>query len=75
VEYFELNLIPMMPGQANGSIIFQYENASGDSPGGCKEFSMNVMEMMMPPDDGFPVDGPGGNPGSREWRGTVQELF
>lgn len=63
VEYYELNLIPMMPGQANGSIIFQYENASGEVHEVVKEFSMNVMEMMMPPDDGFPVDGPGGKPG------------
>lgn len=62
VEYFELNLIPMMPGQANGRIIFEYENASGEVQQVVKEFSMNVMEMEFPV-DGFPVDGPGGKPG------------
>jgi len=65
VEYFELNLIPMMPGQANGRIIFQYENASGEVQEVVKEISMNVMEMMMPPDGDFPVDGPG-MPGMEE---------
>ncbi len=63
VEYFELNLIPMTAGQATGRIIFQYEDASGEVHEVVKEFSMNVMEMMMPPDDGFPVDGPIGKPG------------
>lgn len=63
VEYFELNLIPMMVGQANGRIIFEYENSSGEKQEVIEEISMNVMEMMMPPDDGFPVDGPGGKPG------------
>jgi len=64
VEYFEFNLIPMMPGQANGRIIFQYENASGEVQELVKEISMNVMEMTMPPED-FPVDGPG-KPGMEE---------
>jgi len=71
VEYFELNLIPMMVGPANGRIVFQYENASGEVQEVIKEISLNVMEMMMPPDDGFPVDGPGkpgmpGMPGMEE---------
>lgn len=65
VEYFEFNLIPMMVGEANGRIVFQYENASGEVQEVIKEISMNVMEMMMPPDDGFPVDGPG-MPGMEE---------
>jgi len=64
VEYFELNLIPMMMGQANGRLVFQYENASGEVQEVIKEISMNVIEMMMPPDD-FPVDGPG-MPGMEE---------
>lgn len=63
VEYFELNLTPMMVGQANGRIVFEYENSSGEKQEVIKEISMNVMEMMMPPDDGFPVDGSGGKPG------------
>jgi len=54
----------MMPGQANGRIIFQYENASGEVQELVKEISMNVMEMTMPPED-FPVDGPG-KPGMEE---------
>ena len=65
VEYFELNLIPMMVGPANGRIIFQYENGSGEVQEVIKDISMNVMEMMMPPDEGFPVDGPG-MPGMEE---------
>jgi len=64
VEYFELNLIPMMPGEANGRIVFQFENANGEVQEVVKEISMNVMEMMMPPED-FPVDGPG-MPGMEE---------
>ncbi len=57
VEYFELNLTPMMVGQANGRIIFQYENASGEVQQTVKEISMNVMEMSMPPEGDYPVDG------------------
>ncbi len=69
VEYFELNLIPMMVGPANGRIVFQYENASGEVQEVVKEISMNVMEMMMPPEgEDFPVDGQGkpGMPGMEE---------
>ncbi len=68
VEYFELNLTPMMVGQANGRIVFEYENSSGEKQEVIKEFSMNVMEMMIYPDDGLPVDGPGkpGMPGMED---------
>ena len=58
VEYFELSLIPMTVGEANGKIIFQFENASGEVHEVVKDFSMNVMEMMMPPEgEDFPVGG------------------
>ncbi len=56
-EYFEINLVPMMVGQANGKIVFQYENASGEKQELIKEISMNVMEMQMPPEGEIPVDG------------------
>lgn len=61
VEYFELNLIPIMPGLGTGRIIFEYEDASGDIHEVVKEFSMNVMEMDLPVD--FPIDDPGMKPG------------
>ena len=61
VEYFELNLIPIMPGLGTGRIIFEYEDASGDIHEVVKEFSMNVMEMDFPVD--FPIDDPGMKPG------------
>lgn len=66
VEYFELNLIPMMEGPANGRIIFQYENASGDVEQIIEEISMNVVEMYMPPEGEFPVDGFPTDPGYEE---------
>lgn len=66
VEYFELNLIPTMVGQANGRIVFQYENASGEVQEVVKEISMNVMEMYMPPEGDFPVDGFPMEPGMEE---------
>lgn len=58
-EYFEFMLTPMMPGQAKGRIIFQYETASGEQQEMIKEISMNVMEMPVfddMPVDGFPMD-------------------
>jgi hypothetical protein len=49
----------MAIGQSKGKIVFQYETASGEVQEVVKEISMNVVEMMMPPDQGFPVDGNG----------------
>ncbi|MGI6084524.1 MAG: COG1361 S-layer family protein [Acetivibrionales bacterium] len=74
VEYFELNLIPMTIGECNGRVILQYENASGEVHEVVKDISMNVMEMMMPPDDGFPVDGPG-KPGMPGMEDPSQQSF
>ena len=65
-EYFELNLIPTMLGESKGSITFQYENASGEQQELVKEFSANVMEMMMPQEGEFPVDGKPMDPGGEE---------
>jgi len=55
-EYFEFNIIPTVPGQVNGRIIFEYETASGEKLEYVKDISMNVMEMSSMPVDNFPMD-------------------
>ena len=66
VEYFELNIVPTMPGEAKGRIVFQYENASGEVQETVKDISMNVIEEYYPPEGEFPVDGFPMDPGLEE---------
>lgn len=75
-EYFELMLTPMMPGQAKGRIIFQYETASGEQEEIVKEISMNVMEMPIMDGGDMPVDGKPIEPGMEESpKGFFQSIW
>lgn len=56
-DYYEVMLIPNMPGEAKGSIVFTYDDAAGESHEVRKDFTINVMEMVMPD---FPPDMNGG---------------
>ena len=68
-EYFELNIIPSAVGQAKGRIVFQYETASGEVQELVRELSMNVTEMMAPPEGDMPVDGRPMEPGMENPQG------
>lgn len=55
-EYFEGMIIPSEPGELTGSLLFTYEDSSGENIEVEKEFTLNVMEA--PPMDEFPDDMP-----------------
>lgn len=51
-NYYDATLIPLQEGTMEGIIIFQYDDEINQSHRLEKEFSLEVMEMMMP-DDSF----------------------
>ncbi|MCK9444008.1 MAG: hypothetical protein M0Q14_05735 [Tissierellaceae bacterium] len=53
-EYFEGMVIPDMPGELIGAVLFTYEDSTGQMQEIRKEFTMDVMEM--PPMEEFPED-------------------
>ena len=55
-DYFEGMVIPNMPGELNGAVVFTYEDSTGQMQEVRKEFTLNVMEM--PPMEEFPSDMP-----------------
>ncbi|HHW32477.1 MAG TPA: hypothetical protein GXX20_12550 [Clostridiaceae bacterium] len=46
-DYYDTTIIPNQPGEAKGSIVFTFEDASGKQIEIKKEFSMNVIEMPV----------------------------
>ncbi|WP_025640761.1 COG1361 S-layer family protein [Schnuerera ultunensis] len=55
-EYFEGMIIPMEPGELSGSLVFTYEDSSGENVEIRENFTLNVMESA--PMDEFPEDMP-----------------
>jgi hypothetical protein len=55
-EYFEGYVIPNSPGELKGAVVFTYEDSTGQIQEVRKEFTLNVMEMMMEPE--FPGEMP-----------------
>ncbi|MFA7411941.1 MAG: hypothetical protein WCZ27_06725, partial [Tissierellaceae bacterium] len=53
-EYFEGMVIPDMPGELTGAVLFTYEDSTGQMQEVRKDFTMDVMEM--PPMEEFPGD-------------------
>lgn len=47
-DYFESMITPTSPGEATGSIVFNYEDESGNKNEVRKEIKFNVMGMQMP---------------------------
>ena len=55
-EYFEGMIIPMEQGELSGTLVFTYEDSSGENIEVREDFTLNVMEPM--PMDEFPEDMP-----------------
>ncbi len=59
-DYFDASIIPMVPGQVTGAVVFSFEDANGKITEVRKEFSLNVMEMMMEgpifDENGMPIE-------------------
>lgn len=55
-DYFEGMVIPNMPGELNGAVVFTYEDSTGQMQEVRKGFTLNVMDM--PPMEEFPHDMP-----------------
>ena len=55
-EYFEAMVIPEEPGEHTGTIVFTYEDSTGEIVEHREEFTLNVVEA--PPMDEFPDDMP-----------------
>lgn len=58
-DYYEAYIIPTSPGELGGSIVFSFDDPSGEKVELRKDFSLNVIEMKyeeMPPEfyDNFP---------------------
>ncbi|MCF6459697.1 COG1361 S-layer family protein [Clostridium sp. Cult3] len=66
-EYFEGMIIPQEPGEITGTLVFTYEDSSGETIEVKEDFTLNVMEPM--PMDEFPEDMP-----PEEARG-IKKLF
>ncbi|MDO8686211.1 MAG: hypothetical protein Q7J78_06030, partial [Clostridiales bacterium] len=61
-EYVELNITPMVVGDAIGKIIVSYEASSGEVNETVKEFTMKVAEMSQVEPGKGEVTGPDGKP-------------
>lgn len=46
-DSFDASIIPNAPGTLSGNIVFSFEDANGQKSEITKEFSVNVMEMML----------------------------
>ena len=55
-EYYEGMVIPSQPGELKGSVLFTYEDSSGEKQELRKEFTLNVMDA--PPMEEFPGEVP-----------------
>jgi len=59
-DYFDVSIIPTVPGQLTGAIVFSFEDANGNVSEVRKEFTINVMEMMQEvpvfDENGMPID-------------------
>lgn len=56
-EYFEGYVIPSDVGELTGEVVFTYEDSTGQNQEIRKDFTLNVMEMMMPEfPDGMPYE-------------------
>jgi hypothetical protein len=67
-EYFEGMVIPMEPGELTGTLVFSYEDSSGENVEIREEFTLNVMEPM--PVDEFPEDMP-----PMDEQGGIKKIF
>lgn len=67
-NYYDAQLIPLQEGMMEGKVIFRYDDEINQSHEIVKPFSIEVMEMMAPPDDfWFEEPQPVGGNNRRRW--------
>ncbi|MEN1759083.1 hypothetical protein [Anoxynatronum sibiricum] len=69
-NYYDAQLIPLQPGKLEGKVIFRYDDEINQSHEIEKTFSIEVMEMMAPPDD-FWFDEPQDSGGNTSWKWVI----